>query len=100
MTMDLLRERARVKLAERIDTCLSIMMNQQFRPAAVTRDGEVMPANTLDEIAVKTLECNAMARAYKWAISMLDEEFKRIVDPGSVDDGERQDDQTDTEANY
>lgn len=100
MTMDLLRERARIKLAEKIDGCLSIMMNQQFRPAAVTRDGEVMPANTLDEIAVKTLECNAMARAYKFAISVLDEEYKRIVDPGSVDDGERQDDQTDTEATY
>lgn len=90
MSAGTLRDRVRSKFGEKIDGCIQIMMAQQFRPASVGHDGEVLPANTLDEIAVKTIECNAMARAYKYAIDVLDEEYKRLVDPrGDVPESEQ-----------
>lgn len=81
MSLELLRENARKRMLEKADVCIQIMMGQQFRGAAVDGKGIVVPAQTMEEIAFKTVECNAMVRAYSEAVKIMDEEFKKIVDP-------------------
>lgn len=81
MSLELLRDNLRRRVTEKADGAIDIMMRLKFRPAGQMGDGAVIPANTLEEIAVKAIECNAYVEAYAWVLRALDEEFKHIVDP-------------------
>lgn len=84
MSLDALRENTRRRLVEKIDTSLRLVANQIFRPAFETKAGTALPAQTLEEIAVFTLTLNAAAKAFQDALDVLDEEYKKIIDPAGA----------------
>ncbi len=92
MSMDLLRDMARKRLIALCDASVTVHRSNRLIPATLHADGRFEPAPTMEFIGARAVEINAKIDAYMYAIRILDEEYKRIVDPGSMDDGEVIDD--------
>lgn len=80
MSLAALRDRSKQRILEAAQQQLEILQGQAFRPASAIND-TILPASTLEEIAVQTLTCNATIRALASANKIIDEEFKKLVDP-------------------
>lgn len=84
MSMDMLREAARNRLVRLVAACNDIHRSNRLMPTTVNQDGTVIPAPTMEFMGARAVEINAKIDAYLFAIKILDEEFKRIVDPASM----------------
>lgn len=80
MSVATLRDRAAQRILGAANDHLNALQGLSYRPANIIGD-VVLPANTAEEIAMKAIECNASIRALAIAKRILDEEFKKIVDP-------------------
>jgi hypothetical protein len=88
MTMETLRENARNRLVALCNASIAISRGNRLIPATLHADGRFEPAPTLEFIGARTVEINAKIDAYMYAIKVLDEEYKRIVDPSSMEESE------------
>jgi hypothetical protein len=84
MSMDLLREAARRRLVTLCDACLATHRTNRLTPTTVMEDGRIVPAPTMEFMGARAVEINAKLDAYMQAIKILDDEYKRIVDPSSA----------------
>lgn len=80
----MLRDQARQRLVRLIDKCLEIHSSNRLMPTTVDQDGRVIPAPTMEFMGARAVEINAKIDSYRFAIKILDEEYKRIVDPSSM----------------
>ncbi len=85
MSMEVLREAARNRLVRLCNACLEIHRSNRLMPATI-QDGVLTPAPTMEFMGARAVEINAKIDAYMFAIKILDEEFKRIVDPSSMEE--------------
>lgn len=86
MSMDDLRNAARKRLVALCNASIEISRGNRLIPATLHADGRFEPAPTLEFIGARTVEINAKIDAYMYAIKVLDEEYKRIVDPSSMEE--------------
>jgi hypothetical protein len=91
MSLDLLRQQISNKLIEKIDEQMTATVNQSFRPLSTTQNGIVIPAQSLEEIAVMTLEMNAKMRAYKVALEIVEKAFDDLMKPPAQQSAESKD---------
>jgi hypothetical protein len=74
MSADELRRRALDDINQARDNAVNRVINTTFRPA--TMGDRSIPASTSEEIAFQTVEGNAMARAYTYAIEAINNAYK------------------------
>lgn len=79
MSADELRRRVTNRVAEFRDRAVEYSLSARFRPA--THGTTYVPASTAEEIALMALEGNALARAYSAVIGVIEEEYKRMMQP-------------------
>lgn len=84
MSIETLRARASQRILAAANEQLDALQNLTYQPAAII-DGVVQPASSLEEIGARAIVCNARIRALGVAKQILDEEFKKIVDPHGDD---------------
>lgn len=79
MSAEELGRRAIERIGELRDRATEYSLNARFRPSSF---GEKhIPAVTAEEIALQVLEGNALVRAYMAAISVISEEYNRMMQP-------------------
>jgi hypothetical protein len=79
MSAEELGRRAVERIGELRDRATEYTLNARFRPSSF---GEKhIPAMTAEEIALQVLEGNALVRAYTAAISVISDEYKRMMQP-------------------
>ena len=79
MSAEELGRRAIERIGELRDRATEYSLNARFRPS--TFGDRYIPAMTAEEIALQVLEGNALVRAYTAAISVINEEYKRMMQP-------------------
>jgi hypothetical protein len=79
MSAEELGRRAVERIGELRDRATEYSLNARFRPS--TFGDKYIPAMTAEEIALQVLEGNALVRAYTAAISVINEEYKRMMQP-------------------
>jgi hypothetical protein len=79
MSAEELGRRAVERIGELRDRATEYSLNARFRPS--TFGDSYIPAMTAEEIALQVLEGNALVRAYTAAISVINEEYKRMMQP-------------------
>jgi hypothetical protein len=79
MSAEELGRRAVERIGELRDRATEYSLNARFRPS--TFGDRYIPAMTAEEIALQVLEGNALVRAYTAAISVINEEYKRMMQP-------------------
>jgi hypothetical protein len=79
MSADELRRRTIEQLSEVRDRSVEYALNVRFRPSA--GGDKFVPATTAEEIALQTIEGNAMARAYSFAIEVINDAYRRMHQP-------------------
>ncbi len=79
MSAEELRNRTAKRISELRDRAVEYSLNARFRPSS--GGNSYMPATTAEEIALQTLEGNALARAYTSALEVMNEEYKRMMQP-------------------
>jgi hypothetical protein len=79
MSSEELGRRAVERIGELRDRATEYSLNARFRPS--TFGDRYIPAMTAEEIALQVLEGNALVRAYTAAISVINEEYKRMMQP-------------------
>jgi hypothetical protein len=83
--MELLREAARARLVGLANKSMEIHRSNRIMPGTI-QDGVLMPAPTMEFMGARAVEINAKIDAYMYAIKILDEEYKRIIDPASMEE--------------
>jgi len=79
MSAEELGRRAIERIGELRDRATEYTLNARFRPSSF---GDThIPAMTAEEIALQVLEGNAYVRAYATAISVISEEYRRMMQP-------------------
>jgi len=79
MSSEELGRRAIERIGELRDRATEYTLNARFRPSSF---GDThIPAMTAEEIALQVLEGNAYVRAYATAISVISEEYRRMMQP-------------------
>ena len=79
MSAEELSRRAVERISELRDRATEYSLNARFKPSS---QGErYVPASSAEEIALQVLEGNALVRAYTAAISVINEEYKRMLQP-------------------
>jgi hypothetical protein len=79
MSAEELRNRTAQRISDLRDRAIEYSLNARFRPSA--HGSSYMPATTAEEIALQVLEGNALARAYTSALEVMNDEFKRMMQP-------------------
>ena len=79
MSAEELGRRAVERIVELRDRASEHNLNIRFRPS--TYGDKHIPALTAEEIALQVLEGNALVRAYTAAIGVINEEYKRMLQP-------------------
>lgn len=79
MSAEELRRRSIERIGELRDRSVEYGLNVRFRPAVVGNN--YVPAMTAEEIALQVLETNALARAYTEAIAVVNETYRKMVEP-------------------
>ena len=79
MSAEELGRRAVERIVELRDRASEYTLNVRFRPS--TYGDKHIPALTAEEIALQVLEGNALVRAYTAAIGVINEEYKRMLQP-------------------
>ena len=79
MSSEELGRRAIERIGELRDRATEYTLNARFRPSSF--GDKHIPAMTAEEIALQVLEGNAYVRAYATAISVINEEYKRMMQP-------------------
>jgi len=79
MSAEELGRRAIERIGELRDRATEYTLNARFRPSSF--GDKHIPAMTAEEIALQVLEGNAYVRAYATAISVISEEYKRMMQP-------------------
>jgi hypothetical protein len=79
MSSEELGRRAIERIGELRDRATEYTLNARFRPSSF--GDKHIPAMTAEEIALQVLEGNASVRAYATAISVINEEYKRMMQP-------------------
>lgn len=86
MSMELLRDMARKRLVALCDASLTVHRSNRLMPGTLHADGRYEPPPTMEFIGARAIEINAKVDAYMYAIKILDEELKRILDPASMEE--------------
>ena len=79
MSADKLRQEAIALISAARDRAVEYTLNARFRPAMF--GDNYVPAATAEEIALQSLEGNAMARAYTAAIDAINDVYRRMHQP-------------------
>ena len=79
MSADKLRQEAIALISAARDRAVEYTLNARFRPAMF--GDTYVPAATAEEIALQSLEGNAMARAYTAAIDAINDVYRRMYQP-------------------
>jgi len=79
MSADELRRRSVSTLSSARDAAVEYALNVRFRPSA--GGDRYVPATTAEEIALQSIEGNAMARAYTFAIEAINDAYRRMHQP-------------------
>ena len=79
MSAEKLRQEAIALIGEARDRAVEYTLNARFRPAMF--GDNYVPAATAEEIALQSLEGNAMARAYTAAIDAINDVYRRMYQP-------------------
>jgi len=79
MSSEELGRRAIERIGELRDRATEYTLNARFRPSSF--GDTYIPAMTAEEIALQVLEGNAYVRAYATAISVISEEYRRMMQP-------------------
>ncbi len=79
MSAEELSRRAVERISELRDRATEYSLNARFRPSS--QGEKYFPASTAEEIALQVLEGNALVRAYTAAISVINDEYKRMLQP-------------------
>lgn len=79
MSADKLRQEAIALISAARDRAVEYTLNARFRPAMF--GDNYVPAATAEEIALQSLEGNAMARAYTAAIDAINDVYRRMYQP-------------------
>ena len=79
MSAEELGRRAIERIGELRDRATEYSLNTRFRPSSF--GDRHIPAVTAEEIALQVLEGNALVRAYTAAISVINDEYKRMMQP-------------------
>jgi len=79
MSAEELGRRAIERIGELRDRATEYTLNARFRPSSF--GDTYIPAMTAEEIALQVLEGNAYVRAYATAISVISEEYRRMMQP-------------------
>jgi len=87
MSAEELRHRALDAINQARDIAVNRVINTTFRPASM--GDRSIPASTSEEIAFQTVEGNAMARAYTYAIESINNAYKSMYSSESDQQPER-----------
>jgi len=80
MSAEELRRRAIDAVSEKRDRAVEYGLNVRFRPAS-GGGADYTPAMTAEEIALQVLEANALARAYTDALAVINDTYRKMVEP-------------------
>ena len=81
MSAEALRSTVVKRLQDAADTASSMAISQTVRPAT-----QELPATTAEEYAMLAVQALATARAYLTAITVVENEFRRMTQPDRVPD--------------
>jgi hypothetical protein len=79
MSAEELSRRTVNRIIELRDRATEYSLNARFRPSSF--GDKHVPAVTAEEIALQVLEGNALVRGYTAAIEVINEEYKRMMQP-------------------
>jgi len=78
------RDAVSIRLEGMLRQIADMTKNNRITATVVDENGRVIPGTNVESVGARQIELNAYRHAYEYAARILNEELKKAVDPGSV----------------
>lgn len=84
MSLESFRDGISLRLEGLLEQLAEMSKNNRITPTLVDQEGRIIPGVGVETVGARQVEINAYRHAYETTVKIVDQEFRKIVAPGSV----------------